>query len=99
MAATNKNPCSPEFTKEEIEAYTPSIESESSLEFFGRRRLRIANGQDPEKHPNKFTPLISQRMEWPTNNEAFQWAEPARKKRALFNIALRKSGWRHSRRS
>ena len=89
MAATNKNPCSPEFTKEEIEAYTPSIESESSLEFFGRRRLRIANGQDPEKHPNKFTPLISQRMEWPTNNEAFQWAEPARKKRALFNIALR----------
>ena len=46
MAATNKNPCSPEFTKEEIEAYTPSIESESSLEFFGRRRLRIANGQE-----------------------------------------------------
>ena len=89
MAATNENPCSPEFTKEVMEAYTPSCESESLQEFYGRRRLRIINGQDPEKHPEKFTPLVSQRLEWPTNDEAFLWAEPARKKRALFNIALR----------
>ena len=89
MAATNENPCSPEFTKEEIEAYTPSNESEDSLDFFGRRRLRIMNGQDPVLHPKSFTPLVSQRMQWPTNDEAFEWAEPARKKRALFNTKLR----------
>ena len=89
MAATNKNPCSPEFTKEETEAYTPSNESEDSLDFFGRRRLRIMNGQDPVLHPKSFTPLVSQRMQWPTNDEAFEWAEPARKKRALFNTKLR----------
>ena len=89
MAATNENPCSPEFTKEEIEAYTPSNESEDSLEFFGRRRLRIMNGQDPVLHPKSFTPLVSQRMQWPTNDEAFEWAEPARKKGALFNTKLR----------
>ena len=45
----------PEFTKEVMEAYTPSCESESLQEFYGRRRLRIINGQDPEKHPEKFT--------------------------------------------
>ena len=89
MAATNENPCSPEFTKEVMEAYTPSCESESLQEFYGRRRLRIINGQDPEKHPEKFTPIVSQHMQWPTNDEAFEWAEPARKKRALFNTRLR----------
>ena len=67
MAATDQNPCSPEFTKEEVMAYTPSIESESAQHFFGRRRFRIINGQDPALHPEKFTPVVGQRMEWPTN--------------------------------
>ena len=88
MAANNENPRSPEFTRQEIEAYTPSDESEASLAVFGRRQLRIINGQDPAVHPEKFTPLVSQRMVWPTNDEAYNWAEPGRKKRALFNIAL-----------
>ena len=96
MAATNENPCSPEFTKEEIEAYTPSNESEDSLDFFGRRRLRIMNGQDPVLHPKSFTPLVSQRMQWPTNDEAFEWAEPARKKGLS---STRSSGRRHSRKT
>ena len=53
---TMEEPPSPE-TQAYIEAYTPSNESEESLDFFGRRQLRIANGQDPEKHPEKFTPV------------------------------------------
>ena len=39
----------------------------------------------------KFTPLpavVRVVDVWPTNEEAFEWAEPERKKRALFNIAM-----------
>ena len=51
-AATNQNPVSPEFSRKEASRpTTPSNEPESSQEFFGRRRLRIINGQEPEKHP------------------------------------------------
>ena len=88
MAATDKTPGSPEFTKEEVEAYTPSIESESAQQFFGRRRFRIINGQDPALHPEKFTPVVAQRMEWPTWVEAYEWADAAKKsrKRGLFEL-------------
>ena len=88
MAATDQNPCSPEFTKEEVMAYTPSIKSESAQLFFGRHRFRIINGQDPALHPEKFTPLVSQRMQWPTWAEAYEWADAAKKsrKRGLFEL-------------
>ena len=87
MAANLDSPNSPEFTKEEIDAYTPSNEDEASLNVFGRRRLRIMNGQDPELMPHKFTPIVSYHYEWPTNKEAYAWAEAAaqnRRKRQLF---------------
>ena len=80
MAANLDSPNSPEFTKEEIEAYTPSNEDEASLNVFGRRRLRIMNGQDPELMPHKFTPIVSYHYEWPTNKEAYSWAEAAIRK-------------------
>ena len=71
MAANLDCPNSPEFSKEEIEAYTPSNEDEASLNAFGRRRLRIMNGQDPELMPHKFTlPITSQYMQWPSNEES-----------------------------
>ena len=47
------------------------------------------NGQDPVLHPEKFTPVISQHMEWPTSDEAYEWAEAAMKqahKRQLFDV-------------
>ena len=87
MAANLDSPNSPEFTKEEIDAYTPSNEDEASLNVFGRRRLRIMNGQDPELMPHKFTPIVSYHYEWPTNKEAYAWAEAAARntrKRQLF---------------
>ena len=77
MAANLDSPNSPEFTKEEIDAYTPSNEDEASLNVFGRRRLRIMNGQDPELMPHKFTPIVSQHMQWPSNEEAYAWAKAA----------------------
>ena len=56
--------------------YTPSQESQDVQDFIGRRRLRILNGQDPEKMPDKFTPLVNLRKyEWPTWEEAQLWAE------------------------
>ena len=60
-------------------AYTPSIESESAQHFLGRRRFRTSSTarQDPALHPEKFTPVLSQCMEWPTNDEAYEWAEAA----------------------
>ena len=45
------------------------------------------NGQDPELMPHKFTPIVSYHYEWPTNKEAYAWAEAAaqnRRKRQLF---------------
>ena len=86
MAAIEELP-SPD-TQAYINSYTPSKESQDSQDFFGRRMLRIMNGQRPETHPEKFTPLVDQRMKWPTNEEAYEWAEPGRKKRALFNSAM-----------
>ena len=87
MAAMNMaddEPLSPD-TQAYVNSYTPSNEPQESQDFFGRRALRIMNGQDPAKQPEKFTPPVSQRMVWPTNEEAYKWAEPGRKKRALFN--------------
>ena len=43
----------------------PSNEPDYVQDFFGRRQLRINNGQDPEK----FTPLEDQRMKWPIDEE------------------------------
>ena len=77
MAANLDSSNSPEFSKEEIEAYTPSNEDEASLNVFGRRRLRILHGQDPEEMPHKFTPIPSQHMQWPSNEEAYAWAKAA----------------------
>ena len=59
-----------------INNYTPSKESQEAQDFFGRRGLRIMNGQDPVKQPEKFTPrvnLLSYR--WPTDEEVQLWAE------------------------
>ena len=87
----SEDPLSPE-TKAAIDAYTPSDETKETQDFFGRRRLRIINGQDPKKHPEKFTPLpavVRVVDVWPTNEEAYEWAEPGRKKRALYNIRIR----------
>ena len=74
-----------------INSYTPSKEPQEEQDFFGRRALRIMNGQDPKKHPEKFTPQVSQALKWPTNDEAYAWAEPGRRKRALFNTQLREA--------
>ena len=82
---------SPE-TKAAIDAYTPSNETTETQDFFGRRRLRIINGQDPENHPEKFTPLpavVRVADVWPTNEGAYKWAEPGRQKRALYNKRIR----------
>ena len=84
MAANQDPPNSPEFSKEDIEVYTPSNEDEASLNVFGRRRLRILNGQDPEEMPHKFTPIPSQHMQWPSNEEAYAWA-----KAAIWNVRKR----------
>ena len=54
-----------------------------------RRGLRIANGQDPDTMPDKFTPKEDQRMKWPRNEEAVEWAESAKKKaRKGMNLLL-----------
>jgi hypothetical protein len=94
LAAVNQEdpgsePASPE-TKAYIDNYTPSKESPRLQDFFGRRQLRIANGQDPVKQPEKRTPLPPvERMLWPTNDEAYKWAEPGRRKRAIFSLHIR----------
>ena len=46
-----------------IDNYTPSKEPQEMQELIGRRRLRINNGQDPKKHPEKFTPLPESAVE------------------------------------
>lgn len=63
-----------------VDAYTPSQETQEAQDFFGRRCLRIANGQHPDTMPEKFTPKEDQRMKWPTDEEASMWAESAKKK-------------------
>ena len=67
MAALDYNggvPPSPD-TQAIIDMYSPSQESLSVQKFFGRRRLRINHGQEPELQPEKFTPPEDQRMKWP----------------------------------
>ena len=61
------------FDQAHIDSYTPSNELQEALNVYGRRRLRMLNGQDPELHPEKFTPLPDMRMgmQWPTNEEAY----------------------------
>ena len=84
-------PDSPE-TQAYIKNYTPSKESQEDQEWYGRRRLRILNGQDPEEHPQLFTPqprVVRVVDVWPTDEEAYQWAEPGRQKRALYNNRIR----------
>ena len=75
MAANLDCPNSPEFSKEEIEAYTPSNKDDATLNVFGRRYLRKLHGQDPDEMPHKFTPIVSQHMRWPSNEEAYAWAK------------------------
>ena len=81
----------------QIDCYTPSNEDQQSQDFFGRRRLRIAAGQDPEKQPEKFTPPPRHHWAhfvWPTNEEAYAWAEVGRKKRAAHNLLIREEAER-----
>ena len=78
----------------DIVTYTPSKEPQETQEFFGRRQLRIMNGQLPVYHAYKFTPepnLV--KFVWPTNAEAEAWAEAAKKSRAKRSLgaALRDS--------
>ena len=71
----------------EIVTYTPSKEPQEIQEFFGRRQLRIMNGQLPVYHAYKFTPepnLV--KFVWPTNAEAEAWAEAAKKSRAKRSL-------------
>ena len=57
--------------------YTPSKDTPNGwAEKVGRRRARIMHGQDPELHPEKFTPQVNLlQFQWPTNEEARLWAE------------------------
>ena len=90
MAA--QDPLSPEFDRAYVDSYTPSNEPQGMVDLHGRRRLRMNNGQDPEKHPEKFTPppaVVRVVDVWPTNEEVYAWAEPGRKKRAAYNIRMR----------
>ena len=83
MAALAYNdgvPPSPD-TQAIIDAYSPSQEPQSVQDFFSRRRCRINNGQDPELQPEKFTPPPDLSFKWPTNEEAYAWAEAIKEKR------------------
>ena len=64
-----------------IANYTPSNESQEEQDFFGRRRLRILNGQLPlGLHASKFTPQPNPfKFDWPTDEEALAWAEAGKK--------------------
>ena len=64
-----------------IANYTPSNESQEEQDFFGRRRLRILNGQLPlGLHAMKFTPQPNPfKFDWPTDEEALAWAEAGKK--------------------
>ena len=71
----------------DIVTYTPSKEPQETQEFFGRRQLRIMNGQLPVYHAYKFTPepnLV--KFVWPTDAEAEAWAEAAKKSRAKRSL-------------
>ena len=78
MVANNsdgKEPPSPE-TQAIVGSYTPSKETQETQDFFGRRRLRIAAGQDPVAQPEKFTPQVDMtKFKWPTEEEAKLWAK------------------------
>ena len=66
----------------EISNYTPSQESKEEQDFFGRRRLRIINGQLPLLHPLHFTPVVAAdpiKFDWPTDEEALVWAEAGKR--------------------
>ena len=67
-----------------VDSYTPSMESQDVIDFIGRRRLRIQNGQDSEKDPEKFTPQEDQRMKWPSNEECVVVYAAAEKKARKF---------------
>ena len=61
-----------------VDNYSPSNESPSLVAFFGRRRLRIINGQDPERDSGQFTPRVDlTKYKWPTDEEARNFAEKA----------------------
>ena len=94
-----KSPPNSPDTQAQIDCYTPSDESQEEQDFFGRRRLRIAAGQDREKQPEKFTPSPRHHWAhfvWPTNEEAYAWAEVGRKKRAAYNIRMREDADREN---
>ena len=44
------------------------------------------NGQDPEAHPEKFTPKVVCVFKWPTDEEAHKWAKNAIKSARKENI-------------
>ena len=49
-------------------------------DFFGRRYLRIANGQLLVLHASKFTPEPNlMKFDWPTDEEALVWAEAGKR--------------------
>ena len=84
----NEDPLSPE-TKAAIDAYTPSKEPQETQDFFGRRRLRIINGQDPEKQPEKFTPpppVVRVADVWPSNEEAYKCGQSAAARKGPSSI-------------
>ena len=77
----------------DIVTYTPSKEPQETQEFFGRRQLRIMNGQLPVYHAYKFTPESKRDYSWPSDAEALAWAEAAKKSHAKRSLgaALRDS--------
>ena len=81
----------------DIVTYTPSKEPQEIQEFFGRRQLRIMNGQLPVYHACKFTPepnLV--KSVWPTDAEAEAWAEAAKKSRAKRSLGAALAAARHA---
>ena len=56
--------------------YTPTKDDPEFVEFHGRRRARMLNGQDPQKNPEKFTPVVNPLdYKWPSNLEAKESVE------------------------
>ena len=97
-----KSPPNSPDTQAKIDCYTPSDESQEEQDFFGRRRLRIAAGQDAEKQPEKFTPPPRHHWAhfvWPTNEEAYAWARGRRSARRRGPPTTSASGRRLSARS
>ena len=77
-------------SKAYIANYTPSKEPQETIDLMGRRRLRILNGQNPEKHPEKFTPQDAHIFKWPSQEETEEWDKQCSRKRVLFGHSLRK---------